>query len=235
MHTAFWLTGVRLENGYVSHDGEVTATTTSLYDLRIEEGIIAEIIEAGAVRSVSLPELDARGKLLLPSFTEKHVHLDKTLLGEPWRAPIPASGVLERCEQEKRIIPNVQTPAGERAARLLHILLNAGSTHVRTHVDLYPESGLTLLEGVKEGLHAFEGKLSSEIVAFPQHGLLKTGASSLIKDALKQGATLVGGVDPATVDGDIEKSLQTIVELAVEGGAGIDLHLHDPDYLGTLP
>lgn len=234
MHTSFWLTDVRLENGYETQNGEVTRTLTSLYDIRIEEGNIAEIIQAGAEKSQALPKIDAQGKLLLPSFVEKHVHLDKTLLGEPWRAPLPATGVLERCEQEKRIIPYVHTPAHERAQRLLSILLNAGSTHVRTHVDLYPESGLSLLEGIMEGIQSYQGKLSAEVVAFPQHGLLHTGAAKLIRESLKQGATLVGGVDPATIDGDIEKSLQTIVELAVEGGAGIDLHLHDPDYLGTF-
>lgn len=36
------------------------------------------------------------------------------------------------------------------------------------------------------------------------------------------------------MDGDIEASLQQMVELAVEGNAGIDLHLHDPDQLGTF-
>ena len=43
-----------------------------------------------------------------------------------------------------------------------------------------------------------------EIVAFPQHGLLRTEAHSLMREAMKMGATLV---DPATVDNNIEKSL----------------------------
>ena len=76
--------------------------------------------------------------------------------------------------------------------------------------------------------------MSYEIVAFPQHGLLRTKATNLIREALRFGAGFVGGVDPATVDGDIEASLQQMVELAVEGNAGIDLHLHDPDQLGTF-
>ncbi|MFP3513698.1 deaminase, partial [Peribacillus sp. SIMBA_075] len=46
-----------------------------------------------------------------------------------------------------------------------------------------------------------------------------------------QGATHVGGVDPAGVDGDVEKSLQTMMELAVENNADVDLHLHDPGHL----
>ncbi|MFP3415898.1 deaminase, partial [Bacillus sp. SIMBA_074] len=38
----------------------------------------------------------------------------------------------------------------------------------------------------------------------------------------------------ATVDQNIEKSLATIFELAVEADAPIDVHLHDPDQLGIF-
>ncbi len=87
---------------------------------------------------------------------------------------------------------------------------------------------------VKKALHTYKDRLSSEIVAFPQHGLLRSDSKDLVKEALRQGAGFVGGVDPATVDGDIEASLQTMIELAVEAGAGIDLHLHDADHLGIF-
>lgn len=48
------------------------------------------------------------------------------------------------------------------------------------------------------------------------------------------GAHLVGGVDPATVDGNIEKSLNTIMDIAVEFDSDIDIHLHDADQLEHL-
>ncbi|OXM15151.1 hypothetical protein CGZ75_17980 [Paenibacillus herberti] len=56
----------------------------------------------------------------------------------------------------------------------------------------------------------------------------------MLKDAMRSGATFVGGVDPATVDENIEKSLQTIMEIAVEANAGIDVHIHDRDHLGIF-
>ena len=59
-------------------------------------------------------------------------------------------------------------------------------------------------------------------------------STELVRQALRRGASLVGGVDPATVDGDIEASLQEMVGLAVEANAGIDLHLHDAHHLGTF-
>ncbi|MNI23257.1 N-isopropylammelide isopropyl amidohydrolase [compost metagenome] len=107
-----------------------------------------------------------------------------------------------------------------------------GATHVRSHCNIEPVSGLHRLEATLQALNTFSGKISSEIVAFPQHGLLRSDSVQLVKQSLAEGATHVGGVDPYTVDGDIEKSLQTMVELAVMSNAGIDIHLHDGNEAG---
>ncbi|MDQ8737132.1 amidohydrolase [Paenibacillus sp. LHD-38] len=242
MHEDFWLRNVRLENGYLKENGSVTGTTTDLYHLRIENGTIAEIASASetphgakpgeAKSDRALPVLDARGLLALPSFVEKHCHLDKTLLGDRWRPVRPAPTIFERFEIEKNTLPKLATTMKERAETLLGILLRAGSTHVRTHVDIYPEVGLRHLEAIQEALAVFEGKLSFEIVAFPQHGLLRSQSARLVKEALSHGCGLIGGVDPATVDGDMEKSLQQMMELAVEANSEVDLHLHDGGGLG---
>ncbi len=233
METAFWISNVRLDRGYQRANGVIVGTETELVHLLIEEGRISEIVSAKESLESKLPIKDAKQQLMLPSFKEMHCHLDKTLLGEPWRAVLPAKNVVERCEIEKRVLPGLPMATEERAQKLLGKLVQAGSTHIRTHVDIYPEVGLKNLEGVQNALSTFDGKISHEVVAFPQHGLLRTNSKTLVREALRQGAGLVGGVDPATVDGNIEASLQQMMELAVEAGAGIDLHLHDPDYLGT--
>jgi cytosine/adenosine deaminase-related metal-dependent hydrolase len=232
--SAYWLTSVRLESGYLYENGVISGTETEICHLRIEDGVIREIVSADTPLDSDLPKQDGKNLLLLPSFIEKHVHLDKTLIGDMWRAVIPAANIMERCELEKRILPTLPTTINERAGLLLDTLLRAGSTEVRTHVDIYPEVGLRSLEAVRHVLENYEGKLSYEIVAFPQHGLLHSKSKDLVREALREGATLIGGVDPATVDGDIEGSLQQMMELAVEANAGVDLHLHDPDYLGTF-
>ncbi|WP_025844022.1 amidohydrolase [Brevibacillus agri] len=234
MGTAYWLTNVRLETGYRKENGVVVGTDASLFHLLVKDGKFARIVPATEPLADDVPEQDGKGLLALPSFVEKHVHLDKTLLGEPWRAVIPVSNIIERCEIEKRALPALPTTTRERAENLLAVLLSYGSTHVRTHVDIYPEAGISNLESVKEALAAYADRVSHEIVAFPQHGLLRTDAKGLLREALRQGATHVGGVDPATVDGDIEASLHQMMELAVEANAGVDLHLHDPGHLGTF-
>ncbi|MBM7644603.1 cytosine/adenosine deaminase-related metal-dependent hydrolase [Scopulibacillus daqui] len=94
--------------------------------------------------------------------------------------------------------------------------------------------GLKNLEASLEAAEAYKEKASVEIVAFPQHGLLRSRSVSLVREALRMGASLVGGIDPASIDGDIEKTLQTVIELAVEANANIDLHIHDPGHLGIF-
>lgn len=234
MNTSYWLTNARLESGF-RVDGEViVGTETECCHLLIQDGKIAKVISADQSIEDHFPQQDAKNRLVLPSFIEKHCHLDKTLLGDSWRAVTPVNSIFERLEIEKTVLPSLKTTTQERAEQLLDRYLKSGITHVRTHVDIYPEVGLKNLEEVQKALQTFEGKLSYEIVAFPQHGLLRTKAKDLVRQALQQGATFVGGVDPATVDGDIEASLQEMVELAIEGNAGIDLHLHDPDHLGIF-
>jgi len=193
---------------------------------------LAEKAGAGEANAEALPQVDARGLLALPSFIEKHCHLDKTLLGDRWRPVRPAASLFERFEIEKNTLPTLATTMKERAETLLALLLRAGSTHVRTHVDLYPEVGLRHLEAVQEALASFDGKLTAKIVAFPQHGLLRSQSAGLVREALRQGCGLVGGVDPHTVDGDAERSLQQMMELAVEANADVDLHLHDGGRVG---
>ncbi len=231
---SYCLKNVRLETSFIKENGIVMGTETKLYHLIIEDGKINRIIESTESIPDDVEVKDAKGLLLIPSFIEKHVHLDKTYMGGQWKACIPASGVVERCEIEKNMLASNPLSTRERAEALLNVLLAAGSTHVRTHVDIYPEVGLRNLDGVKQALEAYSDKVSSEVVAFAQHGLLRSGSVELIREAVRNGAGIVGSVDPATVDNDIEKSLVTLMDIAVEGNADIDLHLHDPGHLGTF-
>lgn len=234
MNNNYWLKNVRVETGFTRDDNLVIGTQTDLYNLLISEGKIKKIVNAKESILEDLPSQDAKGLLLLPSFIEKHVHLDKTYMGEKWRACLPARSVVERSTNESKILSSLSSTTKERSEALLQILLSNGSTHIRTHVDIYPEAKLHNLEGVQKALDTYSQKLSSEIVAFAQHGLLQPGTPQLLREAVRNGAGLVGAVDPATVDNNIEASLLELMDIAVEGNADIDLHLHDPGHLGTF-
>lgn len=233
--TAYWLTNVRLEIGYHYDNGVVIGTKTALFNVQVESGEINQILSVDQPLKTDLPKRDAHGYLMLPSFRDMHIHIDKTYFGGPWKAPsIPTEGLITRLKEEEILLPSLLPVAEERAKKLLDLLIHAGSTHIRTHCNIDPFIGLKNLEAVLRAKEAYKDKVDLEVVAFPQHGLLRSKSISLVREALRSGASLVGGVDPASIDENIEKSLQTVMELAVEADANVDLHIHDPGHLGIF-
>ncbi|MDQ0245223.1 cytosine/adenosine deaminase-related metal-dependent hydrolase [Bacillus fengqiuensis] len=227
-----WIKNVRLETGYEYEEGEIAGTKTELYDLLLSEGKIEQIKPASEKRSFDTNALDGKGMLILPAFEEKHIHLDKTYFGGEWKAPTIGNR-FKRVREEQKLLPQLREVAQERAEKILTLLGENGAVKVRTHCNIEPVSELYNLEATKRALENYADKISGEIVAFPQHGLLRSNSVGLMKEAMRNGAHLVGGVDPATFDEDIEKSLHAMVDIAIQFDAGIDLHLHDRGHLGT--
>ncbi|WP_461610857.1 amidohydrolase family protein [Cytobacillus kochii] len=231
--TIQWLLNVKLEKSFDIEDGEIRGTKTELCHLKIEDGKITEITN-------QLPEthelsIDGQGYLLLPSLKDMHIHIDKTYYGGPWKACTPiTNGIFTRLDEEKKLLPKLLPTAQERAEKMIELYIANGHTHIRTHCNIDPVIGLQNLEATVNALKKYEDVLSYDIVAFPQHGLLRSDSVQLVKDAMRNGATLVGGVDPATVDRNIEKSLYTIFDIANENNKGVDIHLHDPNSLGAF-
>ncbi|MDF2038021.1 amidohydrolase family protein [Cytobacillus oceanisediminis] len=231
--TALWITNVRLEKGFIYENEQITGTSTEICHLKIDDGKIAEITQLAPGSNEN--QFDAKQKLVLPSLRDMHIHIDKTYYGGPWKACTPIiNGIFTRLEEEKELLPKLLPTAQERAEKMIELYLKNGHTHIRTHCNVDPVIGLKNLEATVNALKKYEDVLTYDIVAFPQHGLLRSGSVQLIRDAMKNGATLVGGVDPATVDRNIEKSLNTIFEIAAEHNKGVDIHLHDPNSLGAF-
>ena len=63
-----------------------------------------------------MPKRDAHGYLMLPSFRDMHIHIDKTYFGGPWKAPsIPTEGLITRLKEEEILLPGLLPVAEERA------------------------------------------------------------------------------------------------------------------------
>ncbi|QEL87096.1 amidohydrolase family protein [Bacillus mycoides] len=231
--TLYWLTNVKLETGYTYEEAKISQTETEICSLLIEDGRIKRII-SGIAQEEGTLTFDANRLLVLPAFEEMHIHIDKTYYSGPWKACMPAENIFTRFNEEKTILPKQLATAQDRAENMLELLLRNGATNIRTHCNVDPVIGLRNLEATLAALGTYKDRLSGRIVAFPQHGLLRSNSMQLVKDAMRMGAQLVGGVDPATVDNDIEKSLHTIMDIAVEFNADVDIHLHDANNLGTF-
>lgn len=232
MHKAYWLVNVRLEDGYEVEEGTPVRTLTKEYHLFIENGKIASIVSAEEQIKDDHDRIEGAGLLALPPIADSHFHLDKSYYGEEWKAVKPAAHLLDRLEEEAQILPGKLNTVEATARLLIDKIMEAGTTHIRTHVNIDPYVGLRHLEILQEVLDDYRDRLTYEIVAFPQHGLLRTNAAALMREAMKSGATHVGGLDPGGIDRNIERSLADMMDIAVEANADIDIHLHDPDYLG---
>lgn len=228
----FWLKNVLTEVGFHQNETYIDRTDTKLIHLHIKDGIFSEIIEDVTLIPQNSQQIDGGGQLLTPALVEKHCHLDKSKLGVPWEPITPAKNIVERFESEIVALNHLDLPLKERAKNLLDLEVQHGVTFFRSHIDVHPKVGLSYLEQVIDTLNRYDKKVGYELVAFPQHGLLRTQSQQLMKDALRNGATFVGGVDPATVDNDLEGSLMTTFDVATEFNAPIDIHLHNRDDAG---
>jgi cytosine/adenosine deaminase-related metal-dependent hydrolase len=226
---AFYLTNVRLESGFEYEGTEVVATKTELKTLRIADGKITEILPAGHTAPSGSVVYDAKGQLMLPTFRDMHIHLDKTYYGGPWKAVRPnPNGVFDRMKEEQVMLPKLLPVAEERTGKMVDLMQSKGTSITRAHSNVDPVVGLKNLEHMQATLSRRKSGLTYEIVAFPQHGLLYSNCEGLMRDAMKTGfVQYVGGLDPSKVDGDMEKSLNTTFQIAVDYNAGIDYHIHE--------
>lgn len=212
---------------------QATLPDGSLVQVGVNHGRIEAIAPAEIEIGIAQDVLNLNGCLLCPGLVDGHIHLDKTFWGTPWQPHRPGNTVRQRVEIEKQLLRTIATSVEDRASRLIELAIAQGTTLMRTHVDIHPEVGLRNLEGIMNVRDRYRDCVDVQIVAFPQSGLLSCpGTVELLDAALKEGADLIGGLDPAGIDRDIAGHLSQIFQLAEKHGVGIDLHLHDPGHLG---
>lgn len=228
-----WIKNVRLETGREEIGENTIITKTKEVCLYIQDGIIKEI--TSAVPAEANDVVDAKGYLALPSLVDNHIHLDKGHYGGKWHAVVPMKGVAERIVEEQGFLREALAETPEKAQALIDLITSKGATSLRVQVNVDPVVGLDNVTAIKEVLENNKHKLDYEIVVFPQHGTVITEELGLLSKALEDEAvTILGGVDPATIDGDIEKSLQITFDLATKYQKEIDIHLHDRGSLGIF-
>jgi cytosine/adenosine deaminase-related metal-dependent hydrolase len=231
------LKNVRLETGYLYDQSFVTATETKIVDILIENGKIVEIAPTIESSDAVVVVVDAKEQLLVPSFKEMHTHIDKTYFGGEWKAPTPATeGIFTRLKEEATLLPKQLDVAEERAHAMVRHYIKNGHTHIRTHVNVDPQIETKHIEIAKRVLESYEDQITYEIVAFPQHGVLRNGPEfiTILEKALQMGATHIGGVDPALIDRNSGEVLKTTFELAEKYDVAIDIHLHERNTLGEF-
>ncbi|MEU6087343.1 amidohydrolase family protein [Streptomyces sp. NPDC047085] len=192
-------------------------------DVRLGGGRIEAVGTAGSLARGPLragaARVDLSGYLLLPAPAEPHAHGDTALSAEH---PGPVSYAPE----------DVQRRTTEAAL----LQLGHGATAVRAHVRVGDVQGLGALGAVLQARRSLRGLTELTTVAMPR---LLTGAAgaeglAMLRDAVKMGASVVGGCPD--LDPDPTGYVEAVLEVASEHGCPVDLHTDaaDPARLSRL-
>ncbi|MEV6803718.1 amidohydrolase family protein [Streptomyces sp. NPDC051132] len=185
-------------------------------DVRLVGGRIEAVGTAGSLAPgparAGVTRVDLSGYLLLPAPAEPHAHGDTALSAEH---PGPVSYTPE----------DVQRRATEAAL----LQLGHGATAVRAHVRVGDVQGLGALGAVLQARRSLRGLAELTAVAMPR---LLTGAAgadglAMLRDALKMGASAVGGCPD--LDPDPAGYVEAVLEVASEYGCPVDLHTDAAD------
>jgi cytosine/adenosine deaminase-related metal-dependent hydrolase len=201
-------------------------------DILIQGGRISAV-GPGLAAPAGTPVHDGGGAVAMAPFVEPHVHLDKILWDLPWHSINVPAGLRAMIDNEVEIRKTLPWSVEDRAGRLMRQCVAAGSTHIRSHVDISTGYKLDNVHGVLAAWEKMKDAVGLELVAFPQTGMMiDPGCADLMEAALDAGASVIGGIDPGTIDGDPKGHLDTIFGIADRKAAKIDIHLHEPGELG---
>src|SRR5262245_21613689 len=197
-------------------------------DIGIEGGKIASV--EPALKATAGQAIDAKGRLVTPPFVDAHFHMDATLsLGLP---RLNQSGtLLEGIALWGELKPLLtQEAIAERALAYCDWAVAKGLLAVRSHVDIC-DPRLLAVDALLEVKKKVKPYLDLQLVAFPQDGVLRSpGAMELLKEALKRGVDVVGGIphfERTMADG--AASVRVLCEIAAERGLLVDMHCDETD------
>lgn len=174
----------------------------------------------------SYPTLDLDGRLLLPAWAEPHAHLDKAFTAD--QIPNPTGDLMSAIEGitqawREMSLDDVQV----RATRAVQEMVACGTTAIRSHFDLTPDSRTVALEAMLEVREQTKQLCFLHLVplAFPLVGPESGIVWKNLRSALEKGVDLVGGCPH--IESDPVQSIQTSLSAAVDFGLPVDLHFDE--------
>jgi cytosine deaminase len=197
-------------------------------DIAVENGLIAMVAPKISARARQV--IDCAGKLVSPTFTDIHVHLDAVLtVGQPRfnQTGTLIEGIEIWAERKKSLTFD---DVKRRATLAVKWELAHGVTRIRSHVDVCdPE--LTALHALLEVKKDFAGLVDIQLVAFPQDGIYAfPNGERLMERAMELGCDLVGGIphhEMTREDGMAD--VRFACDLAEQFDRPLDLHIDETD------
>lgn len=194
-----------------------------LLDIVVDDGAILD--RGNGLTYTARQEIDLNGRVVIPGFVESHLHLDIALMNS-WKHP----GREEPYQSHVELVKSVRRHRREftrenieqRASTALEMAIRHGVTAVRAQCHVNTEVGLRHLEALLTVKERYAGRITVQIVAFPDQGLLPDPQTKdLIREAFRAGADVMGcGSRHIDREGHIDAALS----LAMEHDVDLDFH-----------
>jgi cytosine deaminase len=205
-----------LSNARLANASDASATV----DIAIADGRITAIeprISGGGTR------VDAGGRFVSSGLVESHFHLDKSRILDRV-APLEDRRVTDYMKRTSAVKDTFTVEDVYARARdtLEQCLLN-GVMHMRTHIEVDAPIGLRGYEAIERLAKDYAWGMDLQLCVFLQEGWTNVpGAESTVVQALKRGATVVGGAPRYDADGAAQ--IRRIFALAKDFNVDVDIH-----------
>lgn len=193
----------------------------STVDIAIKDKVIADI--GPGLRCDAINDFDAGGAYAFGGFVETHIHLDKACILD--RCTLCAGTLDEAVQLTARAKSGfTESDVYSRASKVVERAIVAGTTRMRSFVEIDPRAGFRSFEALKRIKADYAFAIDIELCAFAQEGLTQEPETfAMLDQALAQGADLIGGC-PYT-DPDPAAHVALIFDLAVKYNVAVDFHL----------
>src|SRR5947209_5687609 len=196
-------------------------------------GIIGDRIAAIAehLEETAAVEVDAAGNLVMPTYVNGHIHLDKCHLQERM-LPNKTYSFAECLELTwKHKAQYTVEDILERAGRAIEEGILNGTTVFRAFADVDSIAKLRSVEGLLALREHWRDAVHIEVVAFPQEGIIRdAGTCELMEEAMRMGADVVGGLPWfEMLDEDARTHIDLCFELAKRYNKDIHMLVDDTE------
>ena len=205
-------------------------------DVHVDGSAIRAIVPVGSPVPDGATAEPGAGRILLPSFSDVHVHLDSTRMGLPYRPRTGGSTLWDRIDGRPGATgaPRARrSPSGPptRGAGWWRRAPRAPAATPRST----PTAASSGFHGVLAAREAHADRAVARGRRVPAGGAVpRAGRRRAPRRGPVAGRDVVGGIDPCGLDKDPVRHLDTVFALAEKHQAGIDIHLHEEGVLGLF-
>lgn len=195
-----------------------------LVDVALDGDTVARVAPAGTLPVPSDGVLDLDGRLLLTAPAEPHAHLDKARSADRIRPPLGDLGSAIAAWAAHATTMTVDEIA-DRAREQALAMLAAGTTAIRSHVDVLSNGGTASVADSVRGAQALV-QVRAELADLMDIELVALAGplapDEHVEAVLDLGVDLVGGA-PHLAD-DPTADVDRLLAIAHRRGLGVDLH-----------